>query len=97
MTSNTLKVTMTTVVYAMCLAAFAADITLSKTSDYNVGFNDTACWSVSGVPGSGDDYWLLDESKIFYSKAGNKGSELFSGNSLNIGSPSSSSFGFKNG
>lgn len=97
MTSNTLKVTMTTVVYAMCLAASAADITLSKTSDYNVGFNDTACWSVSGVPGSGDDYWLLDESKIFYSKAGNKGSELFSGNSLNIGSPSSSSFGFKNG
>ena len=85
------------IVCATCLTASSADITLSKTSDYNVGFNDTACWSVSGAPESGNDYWLLDESKIFYSKAGNKGSESFAGDSLNIGSPSSSSFGFKSG
>ena len=84
-------------VCATCLTATAADITLSKTSDYTKGFSDTECWSPSGAPGPGNDYWLLDESKIFYSKAGNKGSESFAGDSLNIGSPSSSSFGFKSG
>ena len=92
-----MKTITSTIVFATCLAASAADITLSKTSDYNVGFNDTACWSVSRAPESGNDYWLLDESKIFYSKAGNKGSESFAGDSLNIGSPSSSTFGFTSG
>ena len=92
-----MKTITATIVCATCLAATAADITLSKTSDYNVGFNDTACWSVSGAPESGNDYWLLDESKIFYSKAGNNGSESFAGRSLNVGAPSSSSFGFKSG
>ena len=86
-----MKTITSAIVFAMCFAASAVDITLSKTSDYNVGFNDTACWSVGGAPESGNDYWLLDESEIFYSKAGNKGSESFAGDSLNIGSPSSSS------
>lgn len=92
-----MKTITSTCVFAICLTASAADITLSKTSDHSVGFSDTACWSVSGAPGQGNNYWLLDESKIFYSKAGNKGSESFAGDSLNIGSPSSSAFGFKSG
>ncbi len=83
--------------FTMCLATSAADVTLQKTSNYSVGFSDTSCWSVSGAPSAGNDYWLLSESKIFYSKAGNKGDEAFAGDSLNIGSPSSSSFGFTSG
>ena len=92
-----MKTITSTIVVATCLTASAADITLSKTSDYDAGFNDTACWSVNGAPGPGNDYWLLDTSKTFFSKAGNKGSESFAGDSLNVGAPSSSSFGFKSG
>ena len=97
MTSKTVKAMTATVVYATCLTVSAADVTLEKSNDYNVGFNDTTCWSTSGTPGSGNDYWLLDPSKYLYSKAGNKGNESFAGDSLNIGSPSSSSFGFTSG
>ena len=96
--TDTMKKTMiTSMAFAVSLTASAAEITLQKTSDYNVGFSDTSCWSVSGAPSPGNNYWLLSESKIFYSKAGNKGSESFAGNSLNVGSPSSSSYGRTSG
>ena len=97
MTSKTVKAMTATVVYATCLTVSAADVTLEKSNDYNVGFNDTTCWSTGGTPVSGNDYWLLDTSKYLYSKAGNKGNESFAGDTLNIGSSSSSSFGFTSG
>ena len=87
-----------TMAFATCLTVFAADITLTKANDYNIGFSDTSCWSVSGAaPVPGNDYWLLSESKVFYSKAGNKGNESFAGSSLNVGSPSSSTHGLTSG
>ena len=92
-----MKTITSTIVFATCLAASAADITLSKDSDYTVGFNDPTCWNPSGVPEPGNDYWLLSDSKIFYSRWKNEKDESFAGDSLNIGSPSSSSFGFKSG
>jgi len=92
-----MKTITATIVCATCLAATAADITLENTNVHQTGFGDSSCWSVSGEPGPGNDYWLLSESKIFYSKSGNNGSESFAGDSLNIGSPSSSTFGFNSG
>ena len=85
--------------FSACLTASAANVTLQKTNDHAKGFSDpdTACWSSHSAPEEGNDYWIITTSPFLYSKSGNNGSETFAGDSLNVGSPSSSSFGFTSG